>query len=408
MPIIDVKANPYRNFTTNHKTGASWYTDGNYSTYRYRYRSATVHGDGFTPTSYKHKSYAYLQKPFSAKSYTYQWKNGVYGPHLDRSVEGNIAMLPIYKPWSVTGVNQEPVYQWDRDGDGIVDTLVVEALNALKNEKVQLGTTLAESIRELDNWASLYKRLGHTLWAMNRGFPTRWVRRTFKRMFGKPGRASGTAAQLWLEYNLAIAPTLGTLYDGMKALQEGLGSDNLYVRGKAKYTLNRKEEVDDSGHNPPTQIKTSTWSSREDYAVSFIGILNDEFIAKAKALDVDNPYSTAWELVPFSFVMDWFVNIGDFLESLNATSGMTYGGGYRSLKVTGSGSYTDEINTDWSPGVPRIRNSGGSDYVYEMYERYTYGIWPAPTIVVRRKEDFFSTKRVITALALMIKLKGSR
>lgn len=32
-----------------------------------------------------------------------------------------------------------------------------------------------------------------------------------------------------------------------------------------------------------------------------------------------NPFVTAWELVPFSFVIDWFVNVGDWLQSQTAT-----------------------------------------------------------------------------------------
>lgn len=32
-----------------------------------------------------------------------------------------------------------------------------------------------------------------------------------------------------------------------------------------------------------------------------------------------NPFVTAWELVPFSFVVDWFINVGDWLQSQTAT-----------------------------------------------------------------------------------------
>lgn len=30
-----------------------------------------------------------------------------------------------------------------------------------------------------------------------------------------------------------------------------------------------------------------------------------------------NPITTAWELIPYSFVLDWFVNVGQFLESMS-------------------------------------------------------------------------------------------
>lgn len=36
-----------------------------------------------------------------------------------------------------------------------------------------------------------------------------------------------------------------------------------------------------------------------------------------------NPALVAWELVPFSFVVDWFLPIGNFLEQFNAFTGLT-------------------------------------------------------------------------------------
>lgn len=32
-----------------------------------------------------------------------------------------------------------------------------------------------------------------------------------------------------------------------------------------------------------------------------------------------NPFLTAWELIPFSFVIDWFINVGDWLFSQTST-----------------------------------------------------------------------------------------
>lgn len=38
---------------------------------------------------------------------------------------------------------------------------------------------------------------------------------------------------------------------------------------------------------------------------------------------VDDPLLVLWELVPYSFVADWFANIGSFIDSLNAYEGLT-------------------------------------------------------------------------------------
>lgn len=60
------------------------------------------------------------------------------------------------------------------------------------------------------------------------------------------------------------------------------------------------------------------------------------------ALGLDNPLGTAWEVTPFSFVVDWLVPVGDWLQALNSFkyySGWT--GCYTSFKkedITFSGS----------------------------------------------------------------------
>jgi len=43
----------------------------------------------------------------------------------------------------------------------------------------------------------------------------------------------------------------------------------------------------------------------------------------ASQLGLINPLSVAWELVPFSFLVDWFLPVGSFLESLSDFAGVT-------------------------------------------------------------------------------------
>lgn len=48
-----------------------------------------------------------------------------------------------------------------------------------------------------------------------------------------------------------------------------------------------------------------------------------------------NPLSVAWELVPFSFVVDWFANVGQFLGSFSDFAGLTQINPYTSLLQVG-------------------------------------------------------------------------
>lgn len=100
-------------------------------------------------------------------------------------------------------------------------------------------------------------------------------------------------------------------------------------------------------------------------------------------LGITNPALIAWELVPYSFVVDWFLPIGDWLGTFDATVGLTFYSGYRTVYSSSSirymstrqGTYSNYTD-DWlrtaqvsevfvqrvpltgfpSPAIPRFKN----------------------------------------------------
>jgi len=55
-----------------------------------------------------------------------------------------------------------------------------------------------------------------------------------------------------------------------------------------------------------------------------------------------NIASTVYELVPFSFVLDWVINVGSVLEGLTAFQGKTCKDGWLCSMITSRTSYTYE------------------------------------------------------------------
>jgi hypothetical protein len=66
-------------------------------------------------------------------------------------------------------------------------------------------------------------------------------------------------------------------------------------------------------------------------------------LANAKELGITNPALVAWELVPFSFVADWFLPIGNFLGFLDATLGLEFVSGYQTTFRKRSGRFTRDM-----------------------------------------------------------------
>ncbi len=42
-----------------------------------------------------------------------------------------------------------------------------------------------------------------------------------------------------------------------------------------------------------------------------------EALATQRSLGLTDPYSVAWDLLPFSFIADWFIPIGTYLDNYN-------------------------------------------------------------------------------------------
>jgi len=60
--------------------------------------------------------------------------------------------------------------------------------------------------------------------------------------------------------------------------------------------------------------------------------------------------SIAWEVTPWSFVADWFIPIGAYINSLSADLGLTFQSGTRKVKLVGTFTFKDDVisSTDYN------------------------------------------------------------
>jgi hypothetical protein len=114
--------------------------------------------------------------------------------------------------------------------------------------------------------------------------------------------------QLWMQYRYAIMPLVYSVHDVMDLHRQ---SKNLYktVRRRVKGEIIRNDPGDAEdyfytfihGAGVVANITAKgRWSSQASRAFSQVRM---------------NPVSTAWEVIPFSFVIDWFVNVGSYLNA---------------------------------------------------------------------------------------------
>jgi len=128
---------------------------------------------------------------------------------------------------------------------------------------------------------------------------------------------------------------------------------------------------------------------------------SDEVSRLCSQTGIQNPAALAWELLPFSFVVDWFVGVGDFLSNLDAASGLQFVSGARStalrqsMKVLASPhGAPNSLNPTYFAGFAR---SSRKDYILTRSALHTFPSQTLPEI----KRDPFSPTHIANAFALL-------
>lgn len=133
-----------------------------------------------------------------------------------------------------------------------------------------------------------------------------------------PAKIKKMIEQKWLEYRYAIMPLAYSVKDIIKLAKE---KGDIY-----KTDRKWKEFTYTTGERPGTSQKSLYFWTREEVHVrlSVVGRARfdpDELILRLFDQIGLNPFKTAWELIPYSFVIDWFCNIGEWVVAQTAGLG---------------------------------------------------------------------------------------
>lgn len=147
----------------------------------------------------------------------------------------------------------------------------------------------------------------------------RHVLRTIERVKRRRGTVGDAAADLWLQYRYGIRPLCYSLQDYQAALTKGY--DPKFV---AQVTVPERISwiaSDSLGSGPGYKVRLveaaeAGRSVRYRATFSFRDSLQARILGNPLGLAL----GTAWELLPYSFVLDWIVKVGDWINQLNLES----------------------------------------------------------------------------------------
>lgn len=114
-------------------------------------------------------------------------------------------------------------------------------------------------------------------------------------------------SSLWLQYRYGIMPLVMTVKDALALIDQ---REAIFLTERSNENGNSNESSYDG---PYTHIYAE---DRHDFLVR--GISKARYATSqlqlADQINV-NPFLTGWELITFSFVIDWFLNVGDFIQA---------------------------------------------------------------------------------------------
>lgn len=196
----------------------------------------------------------------------------------------------------------------------------------------------------------------------------------------------------WLAFTYAFMPTARDVHTAMHLLEKGLVIDPTR-RVRSTRTLNvnatsRKE-------SPSGSVTSKTCEGLIRYGGGIRYRVDHPVLATLDALGFANPATLAWELLPFSFVVDWFVPVGEFIHQLTPPRGISFVDGYTYVKVDGTCSWSADYKTQPDPPGWRVKCSTEE----LLRDRRKLTAFPTPGLVIPNLS--LSKANVASGLALL-------
>lgn len=205
-----------------------------------------------------------------------------------------------------------------------------------------------------------YRMIRHpvdSLWKQTNEFVGRVgkLRNVYKRSHREYGKRLSDA---WLAYQYGIKPLFGDIKDANNAL-EALGSSTAFD-GKL---IRAAGYVDGGSFGPVTGLSLSPLTSfisyqqsdttREEVRYQFLlkaRPVSFETVQETLGIQTEDILPALWEAIPWSFLVDYFVNVNDVLDSWKLARAVV-GWGIRGAKNTSSRSHLSWINSNLPDGV---------------------------------------------------------
>lgn len=222
----------------------------------------------------------------------------------------------------------------------------------------------------------------------------RYLNRNKYSLIKKSAESSSTA---WLAYKFAWLPLMNSIFSAVKVAKDGLNSG----RPAATCYSHAKESLPGPSLGNGVIRLSHSFSGHTEATQSIQIGFSSAFLNGLEKLGLTNPLLVAWELLPLSFVLDWFLPIGNFLQAMVKPMGVFFSSGYQTLCVKWNFQATWRINNsaigiNYNGRFPSNRASTFS------FVRNTLSSFALPVPYLRGIGDSLSVDKAVSMMALTV------
>lgn len=208
-------------------------------------------------------------------------------------------------------------------------------------DSAELGAAFAEWRQSLDLITSSATRLWKAYKAIRKGnlkkaFQELGVDKKNRRRRPLP-QGGDAASKLWLEYHFGWAPSIADMYSAMAVISQPLPYGKESAAAKAHRVWLTGNAYDRFNNRSVVRHK-----------VGADVLLVNPNLFLLNQLGILNPAAIAWELLPFSFMVDWIFGVQNFLSSFSDWAGLELRNPYHSHFCRYSDSWHIENNPSFS------------------------------------------------------------
>lgn len=302
--------------------------------------------------------------------------------------------------WALGGANNIPSY-WYADAAAVHNKCYDKFVSQVREASSQLGATAtveaAQSSDMIRRRAGQLVRAGR---ALKQGRPFDFFRELgvlHRRPRGLPNRSDPKkAANLWLEWHFGWSPLFQDIYQSVDVLQSPIPATHKVMARQSSGWMHRQISVKEDYSDADRWLK----ANYREQMVARIEVTNPNLYI-ATSLGLTNPAGILWEGVPFSFVVDWVIPVGSFLNSFTDFLGVAV----TDQSQTKSAHYRShyQLFNKWPPWEPWKP--------YAAQDVSSWSVLRATTItgpaLVLRPLRVPSITRAATAISLLVQMLKS-